>query len=219
VANIQRQQKSYQQHAIVCNITTALNHQNTACQCFMPTVPLALLPLYNGESSIVWSLDDDALTHYMTLDDVSFMQALGAASEYRLGEVKTVTKRDAYKLTHGHSQQYIAEGLALIGDAAHNIHPLAGQGANLGIADASELASILLHAKQANRQWYAKHTLQKYQHRRMAKNKLMEHTMTGFKTLFGYNNGIVNELRNMGLTLVDHLPSVKYQLIRQALGN
>ena len=108
-------------------------------------------------------------------------------------------------------------GLALIGDAAHNIHPLAGQGANLGIADAFALADVIIEARSAGRQWAAVHTLKKYQRQRKGANTVMEMSMTGFKQRFGYNNAFISELRNAGLSLVDHLPALKYSIIRQAL--
>jgi len=218
VAGIQRVKKSYQQQGLVCNVKTAISHQNTAWQCFMPSGPLALLPLYTGQSSVVWSLDDEVAQQTMALDDDAFKLALAEASEYKLGEIVEVGQRFLFPLSHGHVNEYVQSGLALIGDAAHNIHPLAGQGANLGIADAFILADVILHAKQAKRQWSALHTLSKYQRQRKGANQLMEASMTGFKTLFGENNAFLSEIRNAGLSLVDHLPALKYRLVKQALG-
>ena len=218
VAGIQRVKKSYQQQGLVCNVRTAISHQNTAWQCFMPSGPLALLPLYTGQSSIVWSLDEEIAQQIMALDDDAFKLALAEASEYKLGEVVEVGQRFLFPLSHGHVNEYVKQGLALIGDAAHNIHPLAGQGANLGIADAFVLADVILHANQAKRQWSALHTLSKYQRQRKGANQLMEASMTGFKTLFGENNAVLLEIRNAGLSLVDHLPALKYRIIKQALG-
>jgi 2-octaprenylphenol hydroxylase len=218
VAGIQRVKKSYQQQGLVCNVRTAISHQNTAWQCFMPSGPLALLPLYTGQSSIVWSLDEEIAQQIMALYDDAFKLALAEASEYKLGEVVEVGQRFLFPLSHGHVNEYVKQGLALIGDAAHNIHPLAGQGANLGIADAFVLADVILHAKQAKRQWSALHTLSKYQRQRKGANQLMEASMTGFKTLFGENNAVLSEIRNAGLSLVDHLPALKYRIIKQALG-
>lgn len=218
VASIQRSQQTYHQQGLVCNVTTSESHQNTAWQCFMPTGPLAFLPLYNGQSSIVWSLDESAASEIMALDDASFKTALAAASEYKLGEINTTSQRFVFPLAHGHAAEYVKPGLALIGDAAHSIHPLAGQGANLGIADAAALAGVICDAKTAGRQWAALHTLSKYQRQRKAANQLMEVSMTGFKQLFGNENVLVAEIRNAGLSLVDQLPALKYRIIRQALG-
>lgn len=218
VASIQRSQKSYQQQGLVCNVATSEHHQNTAWQCFMPTGPLAFLPLYNGYSSIVWSLDEASANAHMALDDEAFKRALAESSEFKLGEITDVSQRFLFPLGHGHATDYVKPGLALIGDAAHSIHPLAGQGANLGIADAAALADVITTARQAGRQWFAVHTLMKYQRQRKGANQLMEMSMTGFKELFGQKNGLVSEVRNAGLTLVDHIPTLKYRIIKQALG-
>ncbi len=218
VASIQRQQQAYGQQGLVCNVATSEPHQHTAWQCFMPTGPLAFLPMYNGESSIVWSLDDAAASEYMALDDDAFKVALAEAGEYKLGEITDVHQRFLFPLGHGHSSDYVRPGLALIGDAAHSIHPLAGQGANLGIADAAALAEIITQARKAGRQWTALHTLAKYQRQRKGANRLMETSMTAFKELFGNDNALLSEVRNAGLSLVDHLPALKYRVIRQALG-
>ena len=217
-ASIQRVKQSYLQQALVCNVVTHESHQNTAWQCFMPSGPLAFLPLYNGKSSIVWSLDEEAAQHTMGLDDKAFKLALAEASEFRLGEIDDVEQRFLFPLSHGHVNEYVKPGLVLIGDAAHNIHPLAGQGANLGIADAFALANVICTARKADRQWAALHTLSKYQRQRKGANQLMEMSMTGFKELFGQKNALLSEVRNAGLTLVDHIPALKYRIIKQALG-
>jgi 2-polyprenylphenol 6-hydroxylase len=218
VAAIQRSQQTYRQQGLVCNISTSESHQNTAWQCFMPTGPLALLPLFNQQCSIVWSLDEAAANEKMALDDERFKQVLAEASEYKLGEITAVSQRFLFPLQHGHAAEYVKPGLALIGDAAHSIHPLAGQGANLGIADAAALAEIISSAKKAGRQWTSLHTLSKYQRQRKGANQIMELSMTGFKELFGRENALLSEIRNTGLSLVDHLPALKYRIIRQALG-
>ena len=218
VALIQRAKQSYQQQGLVCNVTTSESHQNTAWQCFMPTGPLAFLPLYNGDCSIVWSLDEATAQQQMALDDEAFKFALAEASEFKLGEILQLGQRFLFPLSHGHVSEYVKPGLALIGDAAHNIHPLAGQGANLGIADAFALAEVIIAARKANRQWASLHTLKKYQRQRKGANQLMETSMTGFKELFGNKSAALSEIRNAGLSLVDHIPALKYKIIEQALG-
>jgi 2-polyprenylphenol 6-hydroxylase len=218
IASIQRSQHSYQQQGLVCNLATSESHQNTAWQCFMPSGPLAFLPLYNGYISIVWSLDEDSAQAHMALDEDEFKHTLAEESEYRLGEITDLGQRYLFPLAHGHASEYVRPGLALIGDAAHSIHPLAGQGANLGIADAAALADVICTARKAGRQWSAQHTLSKYQRQRKGANRVMEMSMTGFKELFGQDNVFISELRNAGLSLVDHLPALKYRIIRQALG-
>ncbi len=210
--------KSYRQQAIVCTVATEQDHQQTAWQCFLPTGPLAFLPLADGCCSIVWSLDEARVEEMMALDDEAFSTRLGEAFEYQLGSATPVSARAVFPLGHGHVDHYVGPGLALIGDAAHNIHPLAGQGANLGIMDAACLAEVISAALQQHRQWHALHTLRKYERTRKGDNRLMETTMTGFKYLFGNDNPVLTELRNIGLNIVDHTAAVKKLFINQALG-
>ena len=210
--------KSYRQQAVVCTVTTEYSHQQTAWQCFLPTGPLAFLPLSDGSCSIVWSLDEAEADTTMALDAAAFAEKLAEAFEYRLGSVKLVSERAVFPLVHGHVERYVQAGVALIGDAAHNIHPLAGQGANLGIMDAACLASVIDQARTSGRQWYAQHTLRQYERARKGENRVMESTMTGFKHLFGNENPLVTEVRNIGLNLVDHAPAIKQLFIKQAVG-
>ena len=218
VAGIEFKHSSYEQQGIVCTVATEQPHSETAWQCFLPTGPLAFLPLSDGRSSIVWSLDEGRVDDMLALDDESFCRALEQAFEYQLGAVTSVSERAAFPLGHGHVNQYVKQGLALIGDAAHHIHPLAGQGANLGFLDAASLAEVILQAKQARRQWYALHTLRKYERARKGNNVLMETSMTGFKILFGNENPLLSMMRNAGLGLTDQIPPLKYQLMKHAMG-
>jgi len=219
IAGIELSHSSYQQQGLVCAVATEKSHQQTAWQCFMPTGPLAFLPLFNGNSSIVWSLDDEKAQEMFALNDEDFKLALAEASEYQLGDIVAVSERKLFPLAHGHVNEYVQQGLALVGDAAHTIHPLAGQGANLGIADAICLAQIIKDARAANRQWYALHTLLKYQRQRKVENRVMEMSMTGFKALFGQENPLLCEVRNAGLNMVDRIPVLKKLFIGRALGS
>jgi 2-octaprenylphenol hydroxylase len=218
LAGIDYQRSSYQQQGIVCTVDTELAHQHTAWQCFLPTGPLAFLPLASGQCSIVWSLDEDYADELLALDDEAFSRRLERAFDYRLGAVTALSARRAFPLTHGHVDTYVKPGLALIGDAAHTIHPLAGQGANLGISDAAELAAVISEAKRAGRQWWALHTLRKYERARKGDNRLMENAMSIFKQLFGNQNPWLASLRNTGLTMANQLPLLKAWFMKHAMG-
>lgn len=217
-AGIERVQSSYRQQGVVCTVSTEYAHANTAWQCFLPSGPLAFLPVFDGRCSIVWSLDDTNADEVLALDDETFARSLELAFEYQLGAITAVTPRAAFPLGHGYVRQYVQSGLALIGDAAHTIHPLAGQGANLGFMDAATLASVIQDALKVDRQWYAQHTLRRYERERKAENRLMETAMTGFKQLFGNNDPLLASLRNTGLNAVNHLPVLKRQFMRHAMG-
>jgi len=217
-AGIEYRRSSYQQQGIVCTVNTEQSHQHTAWQCFLPSGPLAFLPLSTGQCSIVWSLDEARVPEVLALDDTEFCHALERAFDYQLGAVTATSARAAFPLGHGHVDHYVKPGLALIGDAAHTIHPLAGQGANLGIMDAAELARVILEAKSATRQWWALHTLRKYERARKGDNRLMETSMSAFNTLFANENPWLSMLRNSGLSLADQLPLLKSQFMKHAMG-
>ena len=217
-AGIEFDRVSYGQRAIVCTVETEQPHAETAWQCFTPDGPLAFLPLMNGQSSIVWSLEEGKVDAMLALDEAAFCRELEEAFEYQLGTVKLVSPRTAFPLGHGHVDQYVQNGLALVGDAAHNIHPLAGHGANLGFLDAAALAEVIMQAHAANRQWSALHTLRKYERARKGENHLMESAMTGFKLLFSNDSPVLSTVRNAGLVMVDELPVIKQQFMRHALG-
>jgi 2-octaprenylphenol hydroxylase len=221
-AAIEFNPKSYQQKALVCTVTTEYDHQNTAWQIFLPSGPLAFLPMFTHadrhQCSIVWSLPDDEAERLLSTDEKSFISELETAFQFRLGAIELVTERATFPLQHGHVNHYVQDGLALIGDAAHIIHPLAGQGANLGILDAQQLATALIEARQADRQWWARHTLRVYERSRKGENMAMETAMSGFNTLFANDNAWLALLRNAGLNLIDHAPFIKQQFMRQVTG-
>lgn len=212
----------YLHHAIVTSVRCARPHQATAWQRFTDDGPLAFLPLRRGDDehwcSIVWSAVPAEATRLMALDDEAFRHELGKAFEWRLGEVSQVDPRLCIPLRQRHAKRYVESGLALIGDAAHSIHPLAGQGVNLGFLDAAVLAEVLLHALGRGEQPNDVRVLSRYERRRMPHNLAMMAAMEGFERLFQADPLPLRWLRNSGLNWVDDLPEAKALFVRQALG-
>ena len=215
-------QWDYGQHAIVTTITTENPNQLTAWQRFMPTGPLAFLPLNTiGDAyccSIVWSQDTEEAERLMALDDKEFCQQLSRASEHCLGEVLKTEKRYLIPLRQSHATDYVMPRVALIGDAAHSIHPLAGQGANLGFADAQVLAEEMANAYARDLDLGDLTLLKRYQRRRKPENLATMAAMEGFKRLFGSHNSVLRLLRNYGLSGINRLGAIKNTLIQQAMG-
>jgi 2-octaprenylphenol hydroxylase len=208
----------YDQHAIVATISPERYHQKTALQRFMSTGPLALLPIDDGRCSIVWSTSPTHAEALMSLDGPGFCHELTQASESVLGVIHDVGPLGLFSLRLEHAETYIQSGLALIGDAAHAMHPLAGQGVNLGLMDAMTLADVLIEARAAGRPIGSMGTLRRYERARKGANMAMLGAMDGFKRLFSNEVPPLQVLRNFGLNLADHSGFLKHQLMRRALG-
>ncbi|MFE8070670.1 UbiH/UbiF/VisC/COQ6 family ubiquinone biosynthesis hydroxylase [Marinobacteraceae bacterium S3BR75-40.1] len=213
----------YGQQAIVGTVRTEKPHAMTAWQRFTPTGPLAFLPLATeaGDQhycSIVWSQDLDAAGRFMQLEDEDFKQMLGEAFEFRLGRIEAVSRRHAFPLRQRHAKHYSMQGVALVGDAAHTIHPLAGQGVNLGFADAAVLADEIRRAVGRGQQPGEAAILRRYERRRKGDNLMMMAGMEGFKQLFGRDELPLRWLRNAGLRWVNGQDTVKSWLATEAMG-
>jgi 2-polyprenylphenol 6-hydroxylase len=218
LAGIPTQGWDYDQRAIVATVVTAQWHQETAWQRFLPTGPLAFLPLRDGRCSIVWSASGSRADALLALDDAAFGQALTDAVERRLGQVRVDGPRASVALRLQHAQRYVEPGLALIGDAAHAIHPLAGQGVNLGLLDAAELVAALELALARGRDLASRWTLRRYERARRGDNLAMLAAMDGFKRLFGNDIAPVAALRSWGLDLTDRAVPLKRRFMDRALG-
>ncbi|AOE62820.1 2-octaprenyl-3-methyl-6-methoxy-1,4-benzoquinol hydroxylase [Pseudomonas corrugata] len=212
----------YLHHAIVTSVRSAQSHRMTAWQRFTDNGPLAFLPLERDGRhdwcSIVWSTTPGEAQRLMALDDAGFCTELERAFEGRLGQVVSADPRLCVPLRQRHAKRYVAEGLALIGDAAHTIHPLAGQGVNLGFLDAAVLAEVLLQAAGRGERLADIKVLSRYERRRMPHNLALMAAMEGFERLFQADPLPVRWLRNTGLKLVDRLPEAKALFVREALG-
>ena len=211
----------YLHHAIVTSVRTERSHHKTAWQRFTDNGPLAFLPLERaGEHwcSIVWSVTPNEAERITALDDATFCRELEQAFEGRLGPVMAADPRVCVPLRQRHAKRYVAEGLALIGDAAHTIHPLAGQGVNLGFLDAAVLAEVLLHAVERGERLADIRVLSRFERRRMPHNLALMAAMEGFERLFQADQLPLRWLRNTGLKLVNQMPEAKAAFVRQALG-
>ena len=214
----------YKQAGISCAIKTAQPHQHMARQIFLETGPLAFLPMasLNPEEqgrwqSIVWTLPEDYAEEYAALPDAEFTQLLTRESQHMLGEVLEATPRATFPLKARAAQQYIQDGLALIGDAAHVIHPLAGQGVNIGCLDAAILCDVLLH-DQARGVWAHEQTLKRYEHRRKGQNDAMMHSMSAIGWMETTLFFPMVWARNFGLKQVENQPMLKDAFMAQANG-
>ncbi|MDG4553048.1 MAG: UbiH/UbiF/VisC/COQ6 family ubiquinone biosynthesis hydroxylase [Candidatus Competibacter sp.] len=209
---------SYDQKALVATVRTAEPHQETAWQRFLPTGPLAFLPLHDGRCSIVWSTTPEQADRLLALDEHDFAQMLAEAFGRRLGEIVQVGPRGAFPLRLQHARAYVKPGLALIGDAAHVVHPLAGQGVNLGLLDAATLAEVLQDGLAAGHEVGALRVLRRYERWRKSDNLPMLAIMDGFKRLFGNALPPLRLLRNLGLNLTDAAGPLKNAIARRAMG-
>jgi len=209
----------YQQTAIVANITTEYPHRHTAWQRFLPDGPLAFLPVNEDNiSSIVWSTSAEEAERLCELDETAFRQELEIAFEAKLGKVLHTGPRACFPIRGQHAKNYVKSRLALIGDAAHTIHPLAGQGVNLGFADAQCLADIVSTAHAAQKPTGSFKTLRRFERARRGDNLLMLEAMGIFKQLFSNNTPGLRELRNIGLDFSDRVTPVKHFFMMKALG-
>ena len=224
LAGLRVREWSYQQDAIVTTIVTEQPHNFTARQWFHSTGPLAFLPLQgvaelqDRACSIVWSQDCDAAEQIMSLEDHEFCEQLTRASEQTLGKVIQTDRRFRIPLNQRHAVDYVRPGLVLVGDAAHNIHPLAGQGVNLGFQDIEALLQELQRAMQKKLPPGSELVLQRYQRRRKAENLRMMAVMEGFKRLFGSNEVPLRVLRNEGMSQLNRAMPIKQAIVREVMG-
>ena len=184
----------------------------------MPAGPLALLPMEDDLFSIVWSTSPEQSGQLLAMPEDDFNEALTQASEKRLGELSLVGERGAFPLRLQHAKQYIKPGLALVGDAAHVIHPLAGQGVNLGLLDMAELVDVLVLARSKNHPLGATPTLRRYERARKGENIAMQGSMDLFKRVFSNDLPPLKYVRNLGMGMTQQFSPLKNLLIRNALG-
>lgn len=208
----------YDQTALVTWVRPQQDHRETAWQRFLPTGPLAFLPLNDGYCSIVWSTAPDHARLLQDMDDERFAAELQAAFENTLGPIEQTGPRATFPLRSFETRHYVLPRLALAGDAAHTIHPLAGQGVNLGLADVRSLVEVLGEARARHQDVGGYNVLRRYERWRRADNRGMLLAMDGFKRLFSSDHPALAWLRDAGLNVTDRCTPLKNFIMRSALG-
>ena len=210
--------RDYGQRAIVAHVGTERSHESTAWQRFQPGGPLAFLPLADGRSSIVWSLQNDEATRLLALDDAEFCAELGCALDFRLGAIISTTKRLAFPLRMRLAERYVAGRCALIGDAGHAVHPLAGQGLNLGLRDVRNLIEQLKRARARNSDPGAAHVLRRYERERRSENSLAANSFSLIESAFDTDTAAIAGLRGLALGVANRISPLKRLLGDAAAG-
>lgn len=209
----------YGHHALVATIRTELPHEGCARQIFRPNGILAFLPLEDTHlCSIVWSVSPEEAQRLEALPESDFNRELAVAFDTRLGLCEVVSARQSHPLVGRYARSFAAHRLALAGDAAHTIHPLAGQGVNLGFMDAAELASEIKRLQRQGKDIGRYMYLRRYERTRKHSAAVMLTAMQGFRQLFDGDNPAKKLLRDVGMALADNLPGLKPRLVRHAMG-
>lgn len=217
-AGIKRTGWDYGQTALVCAINHALPHHGIAHQFFMPPGPLAILPLPGNQSSIVWSERTETAQAIQGLDDDGYLAALRPRFGAFLGEISLAGKRFTYPLNLTIANSFIAERLALVGDAAHGMHPIAGQGLNAGLRDVGALAQVLTEAARRGEDIGSPLVLARYQQWRRFDTATLALATDAFNRLFSNNNPILRLGRDIGMGIVGSVPGLRRNFIREAAG-
>ncbi|HEY5970723.1 MAG TPA: UbiH/UbiF family hydroxylase [Pseudoxanthomonas sp.] len=218
LAGLQVSSHDYAQRGVVAFIETEKPHEATAWQRFLPGGPLALLPFTEGRSSIVWTLPDAEAERVLGLDEAAFNRELTIASESRLGEVRVVSKRVAFPLRRQLADAYVAGRVLVLGDAAHVVHPLAGQGVNLGLRDVAGLRDAIADAQARRTDWTAPHRLARWSRARRSENAAAAYAFDGINRVFSNDEMHTTLLRGYALGLAGKLPPLANLFWRKASG-
>jgi 2-octaprenyl-6-methoxyphenol hydroxylase len=209
---------SYGQAAIVTTVAHERDHRGRAVEHFLPAGPFAILPLSGRRSSIVWTQDRRSAERFVALPDAAFQAELEPRFGHELGEIRVIGPRRAYPLAYSVARSFTAERLALVGDAAHVIHPIAGQGLNMGLRDVAALAEAIADAARLGLDPGSREVLTRYQRWRRFDTMAMGVATDALNRLFSNRSAALRLIRDVGLGLVDRQPGLKRLLIREAAG-
>jgi 2-octaprenylphenol hydroxylase len=215
---IDRSGAAYPQQAVVAHLRSERPHRATAYQRFLPGGPLALLPLRDGRVSLVWTVPAAEAAELVACEPVEFGLQVSAASDRVLGALELDSPRGAFPLSVWSAREYCRERCVLVGDAAHTVHPLAGQGVNLGLLDAATLAQVLGDAVEAGDEASERRVLRRYERWRRSENALMQALTDGINQLFGVPGLTPAAMRRTGLALVAGGAPLRRRLAEHALG-
>lgn len=208
--------RDYGQRAVVAHVATERGHADSAWQRFLPGGPLAFLPLADGRCSIVWSLPEPEAARILALDDAAFRAELGCAFDFRLGNITATTPRAAFPLHLRMARRHAAGRCVLIGDAAHIVHPLAGQGMNLGLRDVACLRRVLADARSGD--FGAAHVLRRYERERRSENAVAARSLDVIQRVFDSDDLMLATLRGLGLGLVGRIAPLRQFFADAAAG-
>jgi len=218
LAGIGVESHDYRQHAMLTSVVTRLPQQDVTWQCFTPDGPVAFLPLEGAHASLVWYDRPEAVRRRLALSDEALRLSIESAFPSDLGGIERILGRGSFPIRRLHARRYRAYRLALVGDAAHVIHPLAGQGLNLGLQDVACLADRLIRALGQGEDPGAAALLASYEARRRPANLAMMHTMSLFHQVFAGDSGLLRQAGAFGLGLADRLGPAKHLVMRHAMG-
>jgi 3-demethoxyubiquinol 3-hydroxylase len=216
LAGIDAERHDYQQRGLVAYVETERPHDDTCLQRFLPSGPIAFLPCADGRSSIVWTLPDAEAERLLAVDEATFCDELTRAIDAALGAVTAVSKRAAFPLRRQLARRYVAGRVVLAGDAAHTVHPLAGQGVNLGLRDVAALRRLL--ATAGERDFASAHRLDRYARERRSENAVAAWSFDGINRLFSNDAVLPTLVRGHLLGLVGKLPPLQAMFWRRAAG-
>lgn len=218
LAGIAIEKMPYEQRALVATVDTGYGQRAVTWQRFLPSGPQAFLPLCGSRASLVWYHAADEIARLTGLDDAAFLAELARTFPPELGAITGVAERSGFPIAKAHAERYVESRVALIGDAAHTVHPLAGQGVNLGMLDAGALAEVLLERHAAGGDVGDRRTLRRYERWRRGENALMIGVLDGFHRAFSPQPAPLRLARRLALDVADRAGPVKRLVTRRAMG-